>query len=208
MDYVANSEKSKTGGATEKKVVTKVVTGAVVVKKKSLGQKFKDVFIEADFRGVTRYVVSEVLLPAARNMIVDASQKGIERMIYGPDAPRRSDRFGNAPGRAQFGGSPLFRTDYRHPTTRPPMQRSSAYSRPGRNDFIHETREDAEIVLQHLFDIVERYGETSVADLHELMGLPISNTDQKWGWTNLAGANVRPDYGGFIVDLPPIEPIS
>lgn len=205
-DYGANSHKAKEGVETKGKEVTKVVSGKVTVKKKSLGQKARDLIAEADIRGVTRYVLTEVLLPAARRMVVDAAQSGVERIVYGPDAPRR-DRF-SGPGRAQFGGSPLFRTDYRHPATRPPMAtRNTAYPRLGRNDFIHEKKEDASNVLQHMYDIVERYNEVSVADLHELMGLPTSPIDHKWGWTSLAGADIRPDMGGFIVDLPPFEPL-
>ena len=89
-DYTSNSNKSKEKKEAPAKKIEKVVVGDVVVQKKSIGRKFKDIFIEADLRTVTRYVTSEVLLPAFRNMIVDGASKGVERMMYGETArPRR-----------------------------------------------------------------------------------------------------------------------
>lgn len=205
-DYQGNSEKQKAKAGQVEKKITKVVVGEVVVRKKPLGQKIKDMFIEADFKSVARYVVTDVLLPAARNMIVEASQRGVERMVYGERASTLR-RQGYGP-RSSYGGTPLtMRTDYRHPATRPPVPGGSPYPRPGRNDFILATREEATGVLQSMSDILEMYEEVSVADYHELLGVPTSHTDQKWGWTNLFGSAVRPVREGFIVDLPPVEPI-
>lgn len=206
MDYQGNSKKTKNPAVPEKKKVEKVIVGEVVIKKKSLGQKIKDVFIEADFRSVTRYVISDVLIPAARNMIVDASHKGVERMIYGEQGYQRRDRYGM--GRTTYGGSPLQRMDYRHPSTRPPSPVGpSFYPRAGKNDFILETKEEATNVLQSMHDILEMYEEVSVADLHELMGVPTSHTDQKWGWTNLLDSHVRQVRDGYVIELPPVETI-
>jgi hypothetical protein len=205
VDYAGNSKKAKelqkgTGPETEKKV-EKVVVGTVVVKKKSLGQKIKDVFIAVDVPSVTRYVVSEVLIPAARGMIFDASTKGVERMLYGDRAPRR----GPGPSRSSNAGSPLY-TNYRSAATRPPLP--SRQVRPGRGDFLLETREEAETVIQSMLDIIEMYEQASVADLHELLGLPSTHTDQKWGWINLMHARVQPIREGYLLDLPQPEPIN
>ena len=83
MDYKSNSNKAKEPSKPKvEKKVQRVVSGEVIVHKKSLGQKIKGLFIEADFKSVMRYIVSDVLLPAARNTVVDASTKGIERMMY------------------------------------------------------------------------------------------------------------------------------
>jgi hypothetical protein len=208
-DYQANSKKVK--GEVEKKAakpekkIEKVTVGQVIVKKKSLGQKIKDVFIEADFRSVTRYVVSEVMIPAARNMIVDASTKGVERMMYGDRAYQR-----RGPGMGQpriTYNSPVNRGEYRNPLTRPPSQSGLSHPRAGRNDFILTSREEAFQVLESMNDIIEMYEAVSVADLNELVGFPSSYVDQKWGWTYLGNAQVRPVRDGFMIDLPPAESI-
>ena len=90
-DYQGNANKDKKPGKAVKpeKHIQKVVIGEVVTKKKPLSRKIKDLFVEADFRSVTRYVIYDVLIPAARNTIVDASTKGVERMMYGESAIRR-----------------------------------------------------------------------------------------------------------------------
>lgn len=205
MDYQSNSKKSK--DPVPDKKIEKVVTGAVVVKKQSFGEKVKAVFVEADFRSVARYVVSDVLIPAARNMIVDASTKGIERMMYGDRTFRqRGGSFGQQ-SRMTYGGSPIQRVDYRHPNTRPPSQMGPAYPRSGRHDFILDSRDEANEVLQKMHDILEMYDVVSVADLHELVGEPLSTVDQKWGWVNLVESQVQPVRGGYLVLLPPAEPL-
>jgi hypothetical protein len=203
VDYQSNSKKAKEPKEEPaKKEIQKVVVGEVVVKKKPFGQRIKDTFVAADFSSVARYVVTEVLIPAARNMIVDASTKGIERMMYGErhGRPRYS-----AGSRSVYQSSPL-RTDYRHPATRPPSQLGHR-ARLGRNDFILETREEASEVLEKMNDILEMYEMVSIGDLHELLGLPTSHVDQKWGWTTLTNVSIRQIREGFLLELPPEEPI-
>lgn len=203
MDYQGNSKKAKEPKAPDK-VVEKVVVGEVIVKKKSLGQKIKDTFIEMDIRSVTRYVISEVLIPAARNMIVDASTKGVERMMYGDKGHQRR---GYAGGSRFTYNSPVQRTDYRSPLTRPPSQLGSPHPRAGRNDFILASRDEAATVLERMNDILEMYDVVSVADLNDLVGFPTSYVDQKWGWTFLGDTHIRQIREGFMIDLPPAEPI-
>lgn len=203
MDYQANSDKSKEPKVQKKAPIEKVVVGEVVVKKKTLGGKIKGVFAEADFRSVFRYVVSDVLIPAARNMIVDASTKGIERMMYGDRGYQQSRFMGGS--RTMYSNSPITRTDYRHPSTRPPM---GSRPRMGQNEFILASREEAQTVLERMNDILEMYEVVSVADLNELVGFPTSYTDQKWGWTFLADAIIRPVREGYMIDLRPPETIN
>lgn len=206
MDYQGNSKKAKEPkeSASPEKSIEKVVVGEVIIKKKSLGQKIKDTFVEADVRSVVRYVVSEVLIPAARNMIVDASTKGVERMMYGDRAYQRR---GYSGGPRITYNSPINRQEYRSPLTRPPSQTGAIHPRAGRNDFILATKEEATRVLEAMNDIIEMYDVVSVADLNELVGFPSSFVDQKWGWSFLGAAYVRQIREGFMIDLPPAEPL-
>lgn len=198
MDYQSNSKKTKQEAVKPDKKIEKVVTGAVVVQKKPLGQKFKDIFIGADFGNVVRYVGAEVMLPAFRNMIVDASTKGIERMMYGETAVRRR----NTGPRITY-NSPINRGSRYEPQRSIP-QRSSRQSR---EDFILSSREEAESVLERMSDIIDSYDVVSVADLNELVGFPSNHVDNKWGWINLAGSEVRQIREGYLLDLPGPEPI-
>lgn len=212
-DYQDNSNRAKETGATPPinptKNLERVIVTDVIVKKKGIGRKFRDLFIEADFKTVIRHVASDVLLPAARNMILDASTTGVERMLYGDRVIRRRNfgsgprvTYNTPPNRGGFGGSPL-----RHAPQTSPEPRISLI-RQNRNDLILTTREEAELVLEKMNDIVEAYEVASVADLNELVGLSASHVDNKWGWSNLSGVQIRQIREGYLIDFPPAEPIQ
>jgi len=200
QDYQGNSKKDKEPKPA--KNVEKVVVGEVTVVKKSLGRKFKDIFIAADPKNTLRFVAAEVLLPAARNMVVDASTKGIERMMYGDSAVRRRDY-----------GSSGTRYSYNNPINRGPRETIHPRSadRPARSnrravdDLILASREDAEGVVERMNDIIDNYDAVSVADLNELIGEPISHVDNKWGWTRLGNVRIQQIREGYLLDLPPVE---
>lgn len=206
-DYTGNSNKDKDSAEPKReKKIERVVTGEVVVQKRSLGRKFRDLFIEADIRSVARYVISDVLLPAFRNTIVDASTKGVERMMYGESAFRRRN-YGSGP-RVTY-NNPINRQPYRDsersrygPTSAP-----RAMAR-GREDFILASREEAELVLERMNDIIDNYDVASVADLNDLVGFPTTHIDNKWGWSSLTDVQIRQIREGYLIDLPAPDPLQ
>jgi len=206
--FPSNSKKNaeQQEPAQEKKV-ERVVKGTVVIKKKSLGSKLHDLFIGGDSRSALTYISTEVLLPALRNMLVDATTKGVERIIYGETASRRPPSYN--PGRVQY-NAPVNRYNPRsvHEATAAPM-RSAPYRQGPRYevmDLIFAERAEAEHVLEMMGTIIEQYQFVTVADLHELAGLPSSHTDNKWGWTTLKYAQTKQIREGFLIDFPPVEP--
>lgn len=203
MDFPGNSHKSKEGPKPEKKELKKIVSGEVVTRKKPIKQRLKSIFVGGEFKNAAAYIAIDVLVPAARNMIVDATTKGIERLIYGEAAPRRSMDYGRS--RVSY-NSPIDRSRMRGtmlPDQPPHYPRSS---RTG-NEVILSSRKEAEEVLSTLADIIETYDVASVADLNELVGLPSSHIDNKWGWSSLRHAEVRQIREGWLIDLPPAKPI-
>lgn len=215
-DYTGNSKREKEGlgkDRPQKKKVEKVVSGEVVVQKKSFGRKVRDLFVEADLRGVSRYVISDILIPSLRNMIVDASTKGIERVMYGASDPRRRYLPGQGP-RITY-STPV----QRHPgwpipagagpRQAPALQAGPRMSRQARDDVvILATRSEAELVLERLGDIIDKFEVASVGDLHDLLGLPQTHVDQKWGWTYVGDASIRQVREGYLLDLPLAAPIE
>lgn len=203
MDFPSNSSKDKEAKQekTERPAVERVVKGPVLARKKPLGAKFKEVFIGGESRAAIRYISYEVLLPALRNMVVDATTKGIERVIYGDESPRRSS-YGSprisysSPSSGRRGGS-----RYEDPRRGRPSARREIM------DLVFQSREEADNVLTVMLDILDRYDKVSVADMNELSGLHSTHVDVKWGWTDLRGVDVRQIREGFIIDFPPPEPI-
>lgn len=72
-------------------------------------------------------------------------------------------------------------------------------------EIVVDTRSGAEEVLERMFHLIDKYKSVTVADLRELLGLPTAYLDNKWGWTDLRGAEVQRVRGGYQLELPPAE---
>jgi hypothetical protein len=203
--FPSNSHKKTKPMSPDQKNVTKVVTGEVVQRKKSLGRRFKDIFMGGDIRGVTRYIAADVLLPAVRNMVVDATTEGIRRAVYGESPARRGRSSDPMRSRVSY-HSPMERSPMR-PTMLPDQPPYSARRKQDPNEIILVSREEAELVVERLADLIDNFDVATVGDFHELVGLPSTYVDNKWGWTAIRGVDIRQVREGYLIELPPIEPI-
>jgi hypothetical protein len=88
-----------------------------------------------------------------------------------------------------------------------PYRASANAPRREMNQIILYSRSEAENVLERLTDIIDRYETVSVADLYQLLQLESSPIDNKWGWTYLHNTEIRQVREGFLLDLPPVEPL-
>lgn len=207
-EFPPNSKKKalETGAAAaEDRKIEQVTKSEATLRKKPLGRKFMDTFFGSDLKSVMHYVLSDVLAPAAKDMIVEAGSQGLERMIFGDTSPRRRsvggvtptghinyNRMGRQGTRAQS-GPPQGRVRTRH-----------AF-----DEVVLQSRAEGQEVLSRMYDILSRYESVTVSDLYELVGLRGDHTDLKWGWTDLHGASVdRLRSGGFLLDLPQPEALS
>ena len=204
MDYQGNSKKDKEpkpDEPQEKKIERVELKGKVISRKKPLGARIKAVFFGGEFDSALRYVGAEILLPAFRNLVVDATSKGIERMVYGDSAYSRPRTQEYRP-----------KVTYNTPINRGPMRGHlpDQPSRPGRartddSDLIFGSRSDAEMVLDRLNDIIDQYVVASVADLNEIIGIAGAHVDNKWGWDNVRFSEIRQTRDGFVLNLPPAQ---
>ena len=207
MDYPSNSNKKPK--SDKKPEITKVIEGTAIARKKPTRSKFKEVFFGGEFKGAARYILADVLLPAARNLLVDMTTKGIETVVYG-DRQRNSRRPDYSP-RVSY-NRPV-NTRGQEPRDRPfmPGQRTNnpyrQETRQQSSDIILATREEADKVLERMIDIVDLYDVVSLADLYDLVGLASTHTDNKWGWTYLNNGIVSQVREGFLLQLPPMEAI-
>lgn len=211
MDYSSNSKKSKekkdSPDAVDRKV-EKVIETEVIQRKKPMGRRFKELFFGGEFQSAARYIAADVLLPAVRNLLVDASTEGIKRIVYGDSTARRRTGGGPLGPRVSYHSSSVSRDPRTYRDFRPPDQGPRPLpSRRENNEIVLAQRSDAETVLERLIDILDTYQVASVADLHDLVGLPTSHVDNKWGWTYLANAEIRQVREGWVLELPPTEPI-
>ena len=203
-EFPPNSEVSKKG-ISDAKNISPVVTGSAVRRKKSLRKQFKETFVAGDAKTAISYVIFEVLLPAAKDMVVEAGSQGIEKLIFGESRRRGSTRPPSGPtGHIQY-------NRYSSPSRLSGPERALSRQARARHNFdeiVLDNRSEAEEVIDQLFDMVSRYDAASVADLYTLVGLSHTHTDNKWGWTDLSGSGVSRIRGGYLLDLPEPEPLD
>lgn len=187
-----------------------MVTDSVTQSKPKMWDRLKNTFLGGDVDSVGRYLVTDVALPAIRNLIVDAATQGIEKMIYGPDSPsksrsrKRSNYRYDSPSRDN--GRPRAYLPDQGP--RPNRGGSRQRSRSDAGDIILDTKADADRVLERLHDLIDQYELATVSDLFALMGLDSSYVDNKFGWYELPYSEVKQVREGWLIVIPDAEPIE
>lgn len=203
-EFPPNSNTSKRD-VVEEKNIERVTSGGATRRKKSLRKQFSETFVAGDAKTAVRYILFDVLLPSARDMIVEAGSQGIEKLIFG-DSRRR----GSTPPQAGPTGYVSYNRYSMGGRSTAPQRAMSRQAR-ARHDFdeiVLDQRSEAEEVIDKLFEIVSRYESATVADLYDLVGLSSTHTDQKWGWTDLQGAGVSRVRNGYLLDLPEPRPLD
>lgn len=213
-DLPGNSHSKPTPAEPPRKdvpIVEKVITGPITQRKKSLGRRFADTFFGDSAKGVAAYVFLQVLVPSVKDLIVSAGQEALHRAVYGDSVGSR--RYSNyrpqsGPGgyvsynKASSNGVTPARREEPRMTTRGREQHNFA-------EILYDSRADAEHVLRSMYDILEKYEVVTVKDLLGFVGVTPSYTDEKWGWTSLAGSRVEIDRSRkYILRLPDTEPLA
>lgn len=204
--FPPNSRKARDQDNPPKRV-QQVTNASAVRRKPSLGKQFSHTFMGGNANTAFQYMIVNVAIPSIRDMFVEALQEGVARLFYGDGVGRRG---GARPG----GPSPYGRVQYNQPVNRPQAAVQQVLPRQVRarhsfDDIIIPTRQEAEEVLDRMFDTLSQYDSVTVADLYELTGIQSSHTDHKWGWVELRGASVgRVRGGGYLLDLPDPEPLN
>lgn len=211
-EFPSNSKLPKSP-EREREKINPVVIGEATSRKKSLGARFREMFIGGDSGSVLEYVVKDVLVPQAKDMFTEAITQSVERLIYGESRSSSRSRYGSRPSGqsgytpynriAERGNNPVGRAD------RDPRRPVNAQIRPRSVDeIILQTRPEADHVLGRMYDLLEKYDVVTVADLHDLLDWSSNHVDQKWGWTDLEGSTVRRIRGGYSLVLPNVESLG
>lgn len=200
-EYKSNSHRSKEGkteALTDRKKVEKVVHGRVRTKPKSGVSKITDIFISEDAANVKSYIVMDVLVPAVKKAISDIVRDGIDMILYGESKSRKSS---SASGYVSY-------RDYSRSDDRDRFRDSRSRSSYAHDDIILDSRGEAEEVLTRMDELIDTYGNVSVADLYDLVGKSSEYTDNKYGWTNIRNAEPIRVRDGYMLKLPKALPIN
>lgn len=202
LDIAKHTTKTQPSTSTdEARKEIKPVAKAVTKKENVVTTGVKR-FFGGDPKDVAMHVVTDVFIPAAKNMLVDMCKAGIERLVFGETS---TDRRRNA-----LAGRPSYiRTDYNSISS---DNRRFISNRDRRDQYfgniIYRTREEASDVLDHMNDLIDNYGYARVSDFCDLSGISKEYTDMSWGWTDLRDARIRQVSGGFSIDMPKTQRLN
>lgn len=217
-------EKTESLNSDEPTPITKkIVEGRVKERPKTVGSRFKAMFIAEStnfsgqlFENIVKPKVQEIgltVLAAVLDGVKDAATEVITgKPVNRGSSSRVSDFMArrNIPydrvrsSVAVRPGSPQRFTD-----------RVSTVRRSDKvRDLIVESRRDGESVLDELKDMIDKMSHCTVGDYYDLMGEDVVSTDHEWGWTraDLRDAEVRylGERGGedeYLMMMPPPRPI-
>lgn len=194
--YPSNSYRSR----EEKRVTTKVVTSELGKKKKTMLDKISSVIFGDDAKALGEYILHDILIPSAKELIMDMVRNGLEMRMYGDGNRYRSRR------------DPVRSTKvaYNSMYNRDAREDRREYSQTSRSNFRFEDiiipdRKEAEEVLTNMIDLIENYDNVGVGDFYDLVGIRSDYTDNKYGWTNLRDASVKRVREGYVLDLPRVQ---
>lgn len=202
------------GIVKDKKELKKILDAQPKKRKRSLvGRLVSGVLGPEGLPGIGSYVNDEIILPAIKNIIVDAVTSGINMVMYGENKPRSGGGRHSSYSRDRSGYRPNTNYQGRYSgSQQPPAQAPDPRVRPAKHgveEYIIEERFDASHVLTALTEQADRYDVVSVADYYELIGVPSEYTDNTYGWTidSIHHASIVPIRGGYVLKFPPVEVI-
>lgn len=200
--FPGNSREKKK--VPEKEKIERVTTAEPIRRKKGLGRRFKDIFFGGDPKATASFIVQSVLIPAAKDMIVDAASEGVQKLVRGDSYRRR-----NSPPSGPAGYVNYQRISRGSAVSEPPRGMSPrARARHEFDEIVLQSRQEAETVIEQLYEIVSKYDTATVSDLYDLVGIRGTHVDHKWGWTDMRGAGVVRVRDGFLLELPDVIPME
>jgi len=202
--YASNSNQDKADGPEDEKVVEKVIEGGAVQRKKPLGRRIAENFKGEDGASVGQYVLMEVILPRVKDLIFDVGESALRRTLFGGTAQGYSSRSVSTRGYTPYangGGA----------TPKAAVQPKAVSNIPSDvvSEFVVESRGDAQEVMDKVGNLIEAYGQASVADLKSALGITGNFIDEKFGWVNMGYTDIKRVGGQFpgyaLIFPPPIE---
>ena len=134
-----------------------------------------------------------------KNLIASTVSDTIYMMMFGETRNARDAKRSNS-SYISYGSM------YRNVDDQRPSKRvSSGYEF---EDVVVPTRGEAEMILDRMDELISVYKVASVADLYDLAGVSSKYTDNKYGWTDIRGAEVIFSRGEYVIKMPRACPLD
>lgn len=182
----------------KKKLETVVKKGGVVSTKKSLGDKFQDIFLSEDVKDIKGYIIFDTIIPGIKNLILDV----IEMAFFGSSGSRRST--GSRREKEHTNYSSYYKSEYKSSRRDRRDREERRYEADEKVDYrriILKYRDDAERVVDQMRERIRTYETVSIADLFELVGITGKYTDNNWGWVDENDIGIKRVSDGYLIDV-------
>ena len=194
--YPGNSDRQQENLPTnyqQKRVEGPVVKGGVQQKEKTVWNSIEDFFGLGECRSFRDYV---------------GALSDMTNRVYGAiDTLLGNRKYQNSgvPG-ARVSYSSYYNNPAPAPATaqqQPPQQRPNL-DQFGPYYILYDYREDAEVVLAKMMELLQIYHNASIDDMYDLAGLtsPLGYTGANYGWKDLNGVRVIPYGSKHVINLP------
>ena len=181
----------------KEKKVEKVIDGdEFVTRRRPLGKKMSDIFLNGDIDDVKSYLINDVLIPSIKETIFDLVNKGLDMLLFNSTSGRSSSKS----NQTYISYNTYSNKDYRHASDRSNTRKDSV--RVDDEELIFRERGPAEMVLERMWSIFREYHIVTKADLNDLLNRTGNFTDNNWGLTDMSGACVERVRGGYLLKLP------
>lgn len=210
MDFPSNSKTRKPKitvtdpkKSINKKDVKSVVTGKVTRRKTPLSKKFSNSFFNEDFANIKDYIILDVLIPSAKNMLYDIAMNSLGMSLFGQITQGR--RYGNNNNNSHNSSITNYRGMSSSLNNNVKSISNKARATHQFDDITFANKFDAQEVLDRLDSLIDIYDQATVGDLYDLVGISSTFADQSYGWTRLNTASIKRDRDGYRLMLPRTE---
>lgn len=210
LDLPPNSYKSREKAPKKEEkheLDTTPLKGNATFKKKNLMSKLKHSFISEDAGSVGEYIVKDIILPTAKDLLFNSMQSALSIILYGKMPNRKKP---HTPYSSLSSGGYTYNSISK---SSKPSQTLNAMNRFDVDEIEFDYLQDAEKVRSDLVELIDVYGNCTIEDLYNSMEITIQspylqNSAGKYGWTNLSDARTRRYGEKYYLILPPYKEIK
>ena len=161
-------------------------------------------------RAIGAYVGHEIIVPMVKNAFVDSMTTGINMAVF-KDQPQPNRR--NNPGwnnrQHQNTNRVQYNQSYQNNQVKQYQSSNAMTTVYTIREVVFPNREEALMILDSMMNEIDKYGQVSVADYYDWIGLGDGTfADVSYGWEDLTRARVVSVRGGYAISLPPVGVIE
>ena len=161
-------------------------------------------------RAIGSYVGHEIIVPMIKNAFVDSMTTGINMAVF-KDQPQPNKR--NNPGwnnrQHQNTNRVQYNQSYQNNQVKQYQSSNATAMIYTIREAVFPNREEALMILDNMMNEIDKYGQVSVADYYDWIGIGDSTfADVSYGWEDLNRARVVSVRGGYAISLPPVGVIE